>query len=214
VIERRVMKLWLLKAAGTLEDEELILENSMITIGWAEFPDLSGIEKEAQVKKIMLKKYPEMQEARSSAWAGEIHAFIVKMKKGDLVAVPLKTRNEIIIGKVTGDYEYLQLSDFISHIRKVRWLKTLPKGDFEEEYNTDINSPEALSPVETDPEKLSGLIKIKTLGDLVEELNLALDELNSLKEGLLELTNRLAEKEEISEVRKIAAEMEKMLREK
>ncbi len=27
------MKFWLLKAAGTLEDEEIILENSVITIG-------------------------------------------------------------------------------------------------------------------------------------------------------------------------------------
>lgn len=206
------MKLWLLKAAGTLEDEELILENSVITIGWAEFPDLSGIENEAQVKKIMLKKYPGMQEARSSAWAGDIHAFIKKIGKGDLVAVPLKTRNEVAIGKVTGDYEYRQLSDFMSHIRKIRWLKMLLKGDFEEEYDIDLNSPEALSLVEADPEKLSGLIEIKNLGTLVEELNFALEELNSLKEELLELTSRLAGTEDISEVRKIAAEMEKTLR--
>ncbi|HET8687650.1 MAG TPA: hypothetical protein VFM18_13450 [Methanosarcina sp.] len=208
------MKLWLLKAAGTLEDEELILENSVITIGWAEFPDLSGTKNEAQIKKIMLQKYPGMQEERSSAWAGEIHAFIVKIKKGDLVAVPLKTRNEILIGKVTGDYEYRQLSSFMSHIRKVKWLKTLPKGDFEEEYDADLSSSETLSLIKEGPEKLSDLIEIKTLGVLVEELNFALDELDSLKERLLELTYRLAETEEISEVRKIAAEIEKVLREK
>lgn len=208
------MKLWLLKAAGTLEDEELILENSVITIGWAELPNLSGIESEAQVKKVMLEKYPGMQEARSSAWAGDIHAFITKIKIGDLVAVPLKTRNEIAVGKVAGGYEYRQFGDFISHIRKVRWLKAVPKGDFEEEYDIDLSSPETLSLVETSPEKLSGLIEIKTLGALVEELNSALEDLNSLKEGLFELTHRLARTEDISEVRKIAAEMEEMLREK
>lgn len=208
------MKLWLLKATGTLEDEEIILENSVITVGWAEFPDLSGIKNEAQVKKIMLEKYPGMQESRSSAWAGEIHSFITKIKKGDLVAVPLKTRNEILIGKVTGDYEYRKLSDFISHIRSVRWLKTLPKGDFEDEYDADLSSPETLSLIRADSEKLSGLIEIKTLGVLVGELNFALNELDSLKERLLELTCRLAETEEISEARTIAAEMEKLLREK
>jgi len=208
------MKFWLIKAAGTLEDEELILENSVITIGWAEFPDLSSIKNEVQVKKIMLEKYPGMQETRSSAWAREINSFITKIKKGDLVAVPLKTRNEMLIGKVTGDYEYRQLSDFISHIRSVRWLKTLPKGDFEEEYDIDLSSPEVLSLIEADPEKLSGPIEIKTLGALVEELNFALDELDSLKERLLELTYRLAETEEISKVKTIAAEMEKLLRER
>ncbi len=208
------MKFWLLKAAGTLEDEEIILENSIITIGWAEFPDFSGIKNEAQVKKIMLEKFPGMQEERSSAWAGEIYSFITRIKKGDLVAVPLKTRNEIIIGKVTGDYEYRQLSDFISHVRSVRWLKTLPKGDFEEEYDLDLSSPETLSLIESGPEKFSDISETKPLGVLLEELNFALDELGSLKERLLELTYMLAETEDISEVRKIAADMEKMLRDK
>ncbi len=208
------MKFWLLKAAGTLEDEELILENSVITIGWAEFPDLSGVRNEAQVKKIMLEKYPGMQDERSSAWTGEIYSFITKIKKGDLVAVPLKTRNEMLIGKVTGDYEYRQISDFIRHIRGVSWSKTISKGDFEEEYDVDLSSPETLSLIEADPEKFSETTEIKTLGVLLEELNFTLDELGSLKERLLELTYRLAETEEISEVRKIAAEMEKMLNEK
>ncbi|HEY3362665.1 MAG TPA: hypothetical protein VGK06_12850 [Methanosarcina sp.] len=208
------MKFWLIKAAGTLEDEELILENSVITIGWAEFPDLSSIKNEAQVKKIMLEKYPGMQETRSSAWAREINSFITKIKKGDLVAVPFKTRNEMLIGKVTGDYEYRQLSDFVSHIRSVRWLKTLPKGDFEEKYDVNLNSPEVLSLIESGTEKLSGIVEVKSLGDLIKELNFALDEVDSLKEKLLELTYRLAETEDISEVKAIATEMEKILREK
>lgn len=208
------MKLWLLKSAGTLEDEELILENSVITVGWAEFPDLSSIKNEGQVKKIMLEKYPGMQDERSSAWTGEIYSFITKIKKGDLVAVPLKTRNEMLIGKVTGDYEYRQLSDFVRHIRSVSWLKTLPKGDFEEEYDVDLSSPETLSLIEAGPEKLSDITEIKPLGVLLEELNFALSELGSLKEKLLELTYRMAATEDISEVRKIAAEMEKMLKEK
>ncbi len=206
------MKFWLLKAAGTLEDEELILENSIITIGWAELPDFSSIKDEGQVKKIILEKYPGMQDERSSAWAGEIYSFITKIKKGDLVAVPLKTRNEMLIGKVTGDYEYRQISDFVSHIRSVSWSKTIPKGDFEEGYDVDLSSPETLFLIEAGPEKFSETTEIKTLGVLLEELNCTLDELGSLKERLLELTYRLADTEEISEVQKIAAEMEKMLK--
>jgi restriction system protein len=208
------MNFWLIKAAGTLEDEELIIENSVITIGWAEFPDLSSIKNEAQVKKIMLDKYPGMQKERSSAWAREINSFITKIKKGDFVAVPLKTRNEMLIGKVTGDYEFRQISNFISHIRSVRWLKTIPKGSFEEEYDIDLNSPEVLSLIEAENEKLSGLVKIKTLEDIVEELNSAFDELESLKEKLLELTYILTETEDISEVKTIAAEMENLLKKK
>jgi predicted Mrr-cat superfamily restriction endonuclease len=208
------MKLWLLKAAGTLEDEEIILEDSIITIGGAEFPDLSNIKNEEQVKKLILEKYPGMREERSGTWAEDICSFITKIKKGDLVAVPLKTRNEVLIGKVTGDYEYRQLSDFISHIRRVRWLKTLPKGAFEEEYDIDLNSPEALFLIKADPEKLSGFLETKSLGALIEELSFALEDLEFLREQMLDMVYRLAETEEIPEVRRIAAEMEKMLREK
>lgn len=120
----------------------------------------------------------------------------------------------MLIGKVTGEYEYRQISDFVRHIRSVSWLKTLPKEDFEGEYGVDLSSPETLSLIEAGPEKFSDKTKIKSLGVLLEELNSTLDELGSLKERLLELTYRLAETEEISEVRKIAAEMEKMLTEK
>ena len=72
------MKFWLLKAAGTLEDEEIILENSVITIGGAEFPDLSGIEDKEQVKKLILEKYPGMRGELSETWAGEIYSFVTK----------------------------------------------------------------------------------------------------------------------------------------
>ncbi|MDY9926770.1 hypothetical protein [Methanosarcina sp.] len=208
------MKLWLIKAAGTLEDEEIILEDGVITIGGAEFPDLSSIKNEEQVKELILEKYPGMRGERSGTWAGDICSFVTKMKKGDLVAVPLKTRNEVLIGKVTGDYEYRQLSDFISHIRRARWLKTFPKGAFEEEYDVDLNSPESLFLIKADPEKLSDFTETKSLGALVEELSFALEDMDLMRVRMLELVYRLAETEEIPEVRKIAAEMEKMLREK
>ena len=181
------MKIWLLKAAGTLEDEEIILKDNVITIGWSEFPDLSYIKNEKEVKKLMLAKYPGMQEVRGCAWAGEIYSFISKMKKGDPVAVPLKSKNEVLIGRVAGNYEYRRLSNFISHIRKVRWLNTLPKGIFEEEFDVSLSSPETLVLIKTDSEKFLSLTKAKSLEVLIEELNFALDDFCFLRERTLEL---------------------------
>lgn len=205
------MKLWLLKSAGTLEDEERILEDSVVTIGWAELPDLSH-RNEEQLKKLMLEKYPSVRGELSETWAGEIYSFITKIEKGDLVAVPFKTRNEVLIGKVTGDYEYRQITGFIRHVRKVRWLKTISKGDIEEEYDVDLNSPEAILPIKADLQKLSALVETKSLETLIGELSFALEDLELTKEKMLELVARLAETDEITEVRKIAAEMEKMLK--
>lgn len=207
------MKLWLLKSAGTLEDEERILEDSVVTIGWAELPDLSH-RNEEQLKKLMLEKYPSVRGELSETWAGEIYSFITKIEKGDLVAVPFKTRNEVLIGKVTGDYEYRQITGFIRHVRKVRWLKTISKGDIEEEYDVDLNSPEAILPIKADLQKLSALVETKSLETLIGELSFALEDLELTKEKMLELVARLAETDEITEVRKIAAEMEKILKKK
>ena len=207
------MKFWLLKSAGTLEDEERILEDSIVTIGWAELPDFSGKNKE-QVKKLILEKYPGMREEFSETWAGEICSFITKIEKGDLVAVPFKTRNEVLIGKINGDYEYRHLTDFISHIRKVRWLKTISKGEFEEEYDVDLSSPETLYPIKADVQKLSSLAGAKSLETLIGDFSFALEDLDLIKERMLELVNRLAETEEISEARRIAVEMEKILKER
>ncbi|MDI9394166.1 MAG: hypothetical protein QM426_01550 [Euryarchaeota archaeon] len=207
------MRLWLLKSAGTLEDEERILEDSVVTIGWAELPDLSG-KNEEQVKKLILGIYPGVRGELSETWAGEICSFITKIEKGDLLVVPFKTRNEALIGKVTGDYEYRQISCFIRHIRKVRWLKIISKGELEEEYDIDLNSPEALLSIKTDNKKLLALFETKSLEVIIGELSFALEDLELMKEKMLELVHRLAESNDISEVRKIAAEMEYVLRKK
>lgn len=207
------MKFWLLKSAGTLEDEEKILEDSVVTIGWAELPDLSGRNKE-QVKRLILEKYPGTREELSETWAEEICSFIKKIEKGDLVAVPFKTRNEVLIGKINGDYEYRHLTDFISHIRKVRWLKTIFKEELEEEYDVDLSSSKTLFQIKADLQKLSALVEAKSLETLIGELSFVIEDLGLMKERMLELVYRLSETDEISEVRKIAAEMEKVLKER
>lgn len=207
------MKFWLLKSAGTLEDEERILEDSIVTIGWAELPDLSGKNKD-QVKRLIMEKYPGMREELSKTWTEEICSFITKIEKGDLVAVPFKTRNEVLIGKISGNYEYRWLTNFISHTRKVMWLKTISKGEFEKEYDVDLGSPETLYQIKTDLQKLSSLAGTKSLEALIGELSFALEDLDLMKERILELVYRLAKTDEIPEVRRIAEEMEQILKEK
>jgi predicted Mrr-cat superfamily restriction endonuclease len=130
------------------------------------------------------------------------------------VAVPLKTRNEVLIGKISGNYEYRWLTNFISHIRKIMWLKKISKEELEEEYDVDFNSSETLYPIKADLQKLSTLVGTKSLESLIGELSFVIEDLDLMKERMLELVHRLAETEEISEVREITEEMEKILKEK
>lgn len=206
------MKFWLIKSASTVEDEETILDQNVISIGWSEFPDFSGVESAARVKEIMLEKYPTMQEERCEAWAREIYRFLREIRPGDLIAVPLKAKKEMIFGKIMGNYEYRQISNFISHIRKVRWLRLISKEDFEVEYDVDLNTDEALFEIPISPEKIVSIAGTKGVETLLTELTFALDDLVFLKERMEGMVEKLKETEDLSEVRKIAAGMEKMLK--
>ena len=66
-------------------------------------------------------------------FAGQLWAFAVAMKEGDLVVLPRKLTSQIAIGRVTGPYEYRQVDDAFRHTRPVEWLQTdLPRTVFEQ----------------------------------------------------------------------------------
>ncbi|MBO3842695.1 MAG: restriction endonuclease, partial [Candidatus Brockarchaeota archaeon] len=44
--------------------------------------------------------------------------------------VPLKSQSAIAIGQIVGGYEYRQLPERTTHVRPVKWLKTLPRSAF------------------------------------------------------------------------------------
>ena len=62
---------------------------------------------------------------------GQLWAFIREIQKGDLVALPLKSKADIAIGRVEGDYEYKEVAPQLKHIRQVTWLRTIPKSEFD-----------------------------------------------------------------------------------
>jgi restriction system protein len=64
---------------------------------------------------------------------GQIWSFAKEIKKADLVALPLKTQSSIAVGTVEGDYEYKEISPDMKHIRKVQWLKIIPRSEFDQD---------------------------------------------------------------------------------
>ena len=64
---------------------------------------------------------------------GQIWDFAKEIKRGDLVALPLKTQSSIAIGRIEGDYEYREISPEVKHIRKVKWLKIIPRSEFDQD---------------------------------------------------------------------------------
>jgi restriction system protein len=125
------MSLWLVRAGRHGEQEQGALEHNVVTIGWQKLPDLSHIQNKEELTEIYKPVYPEHRGLTVSNRVGQVWRFVKEIQKGDLVALPLKTQSMIAVGEVVGDYEYKELTPLIKHIRKVKWLKTIPRSEFD-----------------------------------------------------------------------------------
>lgn len=126
------MALWLVRAGKYGEQEEKVIENGIISIGWHRLPDLSHIKTKDELQQLYEKTYPEEKPKTVLNKVSQVWAFFNRIQKGDLVVLPLKKRSDIAIAEVIGPYQYrTDISDDIRHIRPVRWIKTdLPRTAF------------------------------------------------------------------------------------
>jgi restriction system protein len=128
------MSLWLVRAGRHGEQEETALKEGVVTIGWDRLKDLSGIKSKEELEKLYQETYQDEKKNKVGTLIGQVWTFVSKIKKDDLVALPLKRQAAIAIGKVDSEhYEYKELTDNVKHIRRVKWLKTIPRTAFDQD---------------------------------------------------------------------------------
>lgn len=128
------MALWMVRAGRQGEREDLCLEHNVAVMGWEELPDLSGVTEREELARVLRETYPDEKPKTVSNWESQFWPFLRKMEEGDLVALPLKGRSAIVIGKVTGPYTYRP--DFpidARHTRPVKWEREFPRSAFDQD---------------------------------------------------------------------------------
>ena len=100
------MAFWLVRAGKYGEQENLALDKDIVVHGWTIEKELTTVNSKQEIEDLMHQTSPTAKPKSISNWANQVWAFLHKMKKGDLVALPLKQRSAIAIGWITGDYEY------------------------------------------------------------------------------------------------------------
>ncbi len=118
------MTLWMARAGKRGQHEAIALDNGVACIGFLEVPDLSRATTKDAVQELVRMAYPDDKDAKIINFTGQLHSFAHRMKKGDLVVLPLKTRPQIAVGRIAGSYEYRSDLGEVLHTRKVDWLKT------------------------------------------------------------------------------------------
>jgi restriction system protein len=128
------MSLWMVRAGKHGEEEDVALREGVVTMSWKNLPNLSGAKSKEELEKLYVKTYPDAKKMTRVNEVGQLWTFMSKIKKGDLVALPLKKRAIIAIGRVEDDwYEYKELAENVRHIRRVKWIKNIPRTAFDQD---------------------------------------------------------------------------------
>lgn len=116
-------KVYLVRAGGNGEDEEYVLEKGLAIIGFQEYPSVEAAKNYDDVLKIVIKANPEVKLRSAGRQAGQLWAFALAMKEGDIVVLPRKLTSQIALGKVTGPYKYRKVGNEFRHTRAVKWVR-------------------------------------------------------------------------------------------
>ena len=127
-------KVFLVRAGQSGEDEDRVLEDNIAILGYLDVPSLASATDYKGVQKIVASAFPDRKPRAVGNFAGQLGAFAVAMKDGDLVVLPRKRTSQIAIGRVSGPYAYRELEGRFRHTRPVEWLQTeLPRTIFEQD---------------------------------------------------------------------------------
>ncbi len=130
-----VSRVWMVRAGAQGEDEALALENHVAIIGFNEIPGLTdAADNEAMLAQVQ-QAYPDAGANSHRNLAAQLTALVLRMREGDIVALPLKTRPGMVaLGRVTGSYSYQDIEGAKRHTRPVHWIRPdVPRSEIRQD---------------------------------------------------------------------------------
>lgn len=124
-------KVYLTRAGSSGEDENYALDHGVAIIGFTEYPSLVGAKDYDAVLAIVKTTQPHLKPRAAGNYAGQLWAFVIAMKEGDIVVLPRKLTSQVALGRVNGPYRYEKVGVTPRHIRSVEWLRPdVPRSVF------------------------------------------------------------------------------------
>lgn len=124
------------------EREDAAVTEGFAIAGWPELDDLTGIRTRVQLQDMVRRTYPDRGPAVVGNWTGQLWRFINQIQMGDLLVVPLRSRHQLAIGRVSGMYEHrADAPPGFRHVRPVTWLRTdIPRDAVLPDLNSSMGS--------------------------------------------------------------------------
>ncbi len=146
------MSLFLVRAGSNGEYETNFIETKRICLQWDVFEsfDLKKLGTFESVRNFLLEKMKNENKRKIGNNAGQINAFVNRMKIDDIIALPFKKKPYIAIGKICSDYKFDKtLSWDFQHYRDVEWINTeVPRSAFESDLLYSLGSAMTICGIE------------------------------------------------------------------
>jgi restriction system protein len=127
-------KLYLARGGRNGEDEDTALESNLAIIGFRKVPSLAEVKDYQGILQIVAQANPGAKTRAVGNHAGQLWAFVLAMKTGDLVVMPRRLVSQVAIGRVDGPYEYKKIGEDFRHTRPVKWVRQdVPRTAFEQD---------------------------------------------------------------------------------
>lgn len=122
-------------------NQNMLLENKVIAIGWKEMQDLTDILQDREsYKEKYAKVYQDASKAKIAGDAGQLYRFVNEAQIGDYVVYPTMFNREINIGILKGNYFYKENESEYPQQRKVEWIKNIPRTSLSQGALNEIGS--------------------------------------------------------------------------
>jgi restriction system protein len=133
---------WMVRAGRNGEREDVAIAESLAVAGWMELGDLSEVRTRTELRSVVQQTYPDRGNAVIGNWTGQLWRFMFRIQIGDLIVIPLKSRDQLAIGTVSGDYEFrASAAPGFRHVRPVKWLRTdVPKSAVDRDLQSSMGS--------------------------------------------------------------------------
>jgi len=121
---------WVVRSGRYGERHQWALDHACSGGGWKEVPDLSSCVTREDVAKVARATWPASSDALINNYTGQLWALRSRIKKDDLIAMPLRTTKKIALGRVSGEYTYRRDDPEPDkrHVVPVEWIRTdLPR---------------------------------------------------------------------------------------
>lgn len=124
------MTLWMVRGDKHGNYQDMALEKGFAYHA-SSVSDLNQAIDRVAIVELLRASHPDSNDNRLKNWANQLYAISHRIEVGDLIAMPLRSRPQIAVGKALGPYIYRTDLGEVHHTIPVKWIKdNIPRTSF------------------------------------------------------------------------------------